>query len=57
MGFTEYLAIICLALLALDVFAYRKAKSSKKWTLFITITAVMVIGVIVFGCLWFASPM
>ena len=32
-------------------------KSSKKWTLFITITAVMVIGIIVFGCLWFASPM
>ena len=57
MGFTGYLAIICLALLALDVFAYRKAKSSKKWTLFITITAAMVIGVIVFGCLWFASPM
>jgi heme/copper-type cytochrome/quinol oxidase subunit 4 len=57
MGFTGYLAIICLALLALDVFAYRRAKGSKKWTLFIAITAVVVIGVIVFGCLWFASPM
>ncbi len=57
MGFTGYLAIIYLALLALDVFAYRRAKSSKKWAPFIAITAVMMIGVIVLGCLWFASPM
>jgi len=57
MGFTGYLAIIYLVLLALDVFAYRKARGDQKWAPFIAITAVMVIGVIVLGCLWFASPM
>ena len=57
MGFTGYLAIIYLALLALDIFAYRKAKGSKKWAMFIGITAAMVIGIIILACLWFTSPM
>lgn len=57
MGFTGYAAILCFVLLVMDIFAFTKGKNSRKWTLFIVITAIMVIGIIVLGYLWFTSPM
>ncbi len=57
MGFTGYAAILYLTLLVLDIFAFTKGKKSRKWTPFIVITAIMVIGIIVLGYLWFTSPM
>lgn len=57
MGFTGYAAILCFVLLVMDIFAFTKDKKSRKWTLFIVITAIMVIGIIVLGYLWFTSPM
>lgn len=57
MGFTGYAAILCFVLLVMDIFAFIKGKKSRKWTLFIVITSIMVIGIIVLGYLWFTSPM
>ena len=57
MGFTGYAAILCFVLLVMDIFAFIKGKKSRKWTLFIVITAIMVIGIIVLGYLRFTSPM
>ena len=57
MGFTGYAAILCFVLLVMDIFAFTKGRKSSKWTPFIAITAIMVIGIIVLGYLWFTSPM
>lgn len=57
MGLTWYLILLYLALLAVDVFAFLKCKKGRKWAPFIMISAIMVIGIVVLGCLWLASPM
>ena len=57
MGFTGYAAILYLILLVLDIFAFKKGRKISKWTPFIAINAIMVIGIIVSGYLWFTSPM
>ena len=57
MGFSGYLIILYLVLFAIDVFAFIKGKHGRKWVPFIIITAIMVIGILVLSCLWFASPM
>ncbi len=57
MGLTFYLIIIYLFLFAADVFAFVKGKENKKMIPFIAITAAMIIGIIILGCLWLTSPM
>ena len=57
MGFTMYLMLIYLVLFIADIFAFIKGKENKKWLPFITITVIMVIGIVVLGYLWITSPM
>ena len=57
MGFSGYLIILYLILFAIAVFVFIKGKNSRKWVPFIITAAIMVIGIIILGCLWFASPM
>ena len=57
MSFTMYLMILYLVLLVIDIFAFPKGKENKSWGLFIIITAIMVVGIVVFGYLWITSPM
>ncbi len=57
MGLTFYLIIIYLFLFIVDVFAFIKGKENKKMIPFIAITAIMIVGIIILGCLWLMSPM
>ena len=57
MGFTMILLLVYLALLIIDVGAFIHGSKKKKWILFVLITAIMILGIIVLGYLWFTSPM
>ncbi len=57
MGFSMYLTIIYLVLLAMDIFAFIKGKENKKWQPFIVITIIMAMGIVILGYLWMTSPM
>ena len=57
MGFTVILLLVYAALLVLDVFAYNYGSSEEKWTAFIAVTAIMVLGTAVLAYLWITSPM
>lgn len=57
MGFTMRLLLVYLALLIMDVGAFVYGSKKKKWTLFILITTIMLLGIVVLGYLWVTSPM
>ena len=53
MGFTIILLMVCLALFIIDVISLKK----KNRILFISITIIMVLGIVTLGYLWLKSPM
>ena len=53
MGFTAWLAIVYMLLIIITAIAFVR---KKKVAGFIT-TAIMVLGIVVLGYLWFTSPM
>ena len=53
MGFTIILLMVCLALFIIDVIALKK----KNRILFISITIIMVLGIVTLGYLWLTLPM
>ena len=57
MGFTMRILFVYLALLIMDAGAFVYGSKKKKWILFILITAIMILGIVVLGYLWVASPM
>lgn len=57
MGSTMILSLVYLALLIIDVGAYIYGSKKKKWILFVLITAIMILGIVLLGYLWFTSPM
>ena len=57
MGFTMILLLVYLALLIIDVGAFIYGSKKKKWILFVLITAIMILGILLLGYLWFTSPM
>ena len=57
MGFTIGLVILYLILFASDVYAFIQGKEDKKWGPCIIITALIIVGLVILGCLWLASPM
>lgn len=57
MGFTIWLSILYLILFASDIHAFKQGKEDKKWGLCIIITALIIAGLVILGCLWLASPM
>ena len=57
MGLTTWLAVLYLILFVIDIFAFIKGKENKKWVPCIIVTALMVVGIVILGYLWFTSPM
>lgn len=57
MSFTMYLLLIYLILFSVDIFAFIKGKKTGNPAPFIIITSIMLVGIVVLGCLWIASPM
>ena len=57
MGFTTQLAIVYLIFFIIDIIAFIYGKENKKWVPCITVTAFMVVGIVILGYLWFTSPM
>ncbi len=57
MGFTTQLAIVYLILFIINIIAFIKGKENKKWIPCIIVTALMVVGIVILGYLWFTSPM
>lgn len=57
MGSTMILSLVYLELLIIDVGAYIYGSKKKKWILFVLITAIMILGIVLLGYLWFTSPM
>jgi heme/copper-type cytochrome/quinol oxidase subunit 4 len=55
MGFTMILMLVYFVLLIIDVFAFIRGIKEKKWLLFISITLIMIIGILVLGYLWITS--
>lgn len=53
MGFTAWLALLYLLLIAITVLAFMKRAK----TIGIIAMAIMVLGIVVLGYLWFTSPM
>lgn len=57
MGFIMILLLVYLALLIIDVGAFIYGSKRKKWIFFVLITAIMILGIVLLGYLWFTSPM
>ena len=57
MSFTTWLAILFLMLFVIDIVAFTKGKETKKWVPCIIVSAIMVVGIVILGYLWFTSPM
>lgn len=57
MGFTTQLAIVYLILFIIDIIAFIKGKENKRWVPWIMVTALMAVGIVILGYLWFTSPM
>jgi hypothetical protein len=53
MGLTTLIAAAYVVLIGLTVFAFVK----KKWAIGIILSALMVIGTVILGFMWFTSPM
>ena len=57
MGFTLQVMLVYLLLLVMDICAFVYGFKQRKWSAFISITAVMVLGLATLGYLWITSPM
>jgi hypothetical protein len=51
MDFTMILMLVYLVLFVIDIFALISGIKEKKWVLFISITLIMIIGILVLGYL------
>ena len=56
-GLSSLFSMILLILIITDVFILKSALKTKKWTLFIVITSIIVISILLLGYLWITSPM
>lgn len=57
MSFTGILTIVYLFLFALDISALILGIKCHEWTMFVGVTAYIVIGTAILGYLWLSSPM
>ena len=57
MGFTIQLVIVYLILFIIAIVAFIKGKENKKWLPCISVTMLMIMGIVILAYLWLISPM
>lgn len=56
-GLSGLIPMVLLVLIITDVFVLKNALKTKRWTLFIVITSIIVISILLLGYLLVTSPM